>query len=171
MKGRDGSTERGTLCGTALVFAEEIHRRVAVNRESSRQVSRSLGITDKQLHSVLRLCKRGIPSLERRAVTCMRAPDISDADIAEWFGKPKEWAESVRRNMQAIKQREFIPKHLDYVADEWEPGDPSPLEIARMCAEIRSKPPVGMDRVRGVGNIRVFAWQGGRRGSFLPLGS
>lgn len=171
MKGRDGSTERGTLCGTALVFAEEIRRRVVINNEPRRRVARDLGITDRQLHSVVRLCEKGIPSLERRAVTCMRCPDISDADIAEWFGKPKEWAESIRRNMQAIKRREFIPAALDYVADEWEPGDPTPLEIQKRCAEIRSQPPGGMGPVRGVGNIRVYAWQGGRLGSFLPVGS
>lgn len=159
MRGRDGSTERGTLCGTALVYADEIHRRVVVNREGCRAVAWSLGLTDRQVSSVARIVRTGVRSQERLALICMRAPGIDDEDIALWFGRPTEWATWVRANATELRKREFIPDAIEWVADEWEPTDPTPEEIRQRCAELRAKPLGGVTEIRRPG-IRCFQWNG-----------
>lgn len=169
MKSKDGSELRGTLCGTALVFADEIYRRVVVNRETGKSVARSLGLTTPQVHSVARIVRRGVPSQERLALICTQAPGIDDADIAEWFGRPTEWATWVRANADALRQREFIPAHMDWIADEWEPTDPTPEEIRQRCAEVRAKPLAGSRRPPVEAAVRCYRWQGGRIGSFFPI--
>ena len=159
MRSLDGSELRGTLCGTALVFADEIHRRVVINNETCKAVARSLGFTDRQVASVARIVRTGVPSLERRALICMRAPGIDDADIAEWFGRSTEWATWVRANATELRRRECIPAHMDWVADEWEPTDPTPEEIRQRCAELRAKTLAGVTEIRRPG-IRCFSWNG-----------
>lgn len=159
MRTLDGSELRGTMCGTALAFADEIHRRVIVNNETSKAVARSLGFTDRQVFSVARIVRDGVPSQERRALICMRAPGIDDADIAEWFGRPKEWATWVRANADELRKAEYIPDHMDWVADEWEPTDPTPEEIRQRCAEVRARPMAGVTREQRPG-IRCFSWNG-----------
>lgn len=160
MKSKDGSELRGTLCGTALVFADEIHRRVVINGETSAAVARSLGFTTKQVLSVARIVRTGVPSQERLALICTQAPGIDDADIAEWFGRPTDWATWVRANATELRKREFIPAHMDWIADEWEPTDPTPEEIRQRCAELRAKPLAGVTRPPVAGAIRCFSWNG-----------
>ena len=159
MNGKDGSELRGNLCGTALAFAEEIRRRVVINGETSATVARSLGFTARQVMSVAQIVRPGVPSQERLALICMRAPGIDDADIAEWFGRSTEWATWVRANSTELRKAEFIPDRMDWVADEWEPTDPTPDEIRQRCAELRAKPLAGVTREQRPG-VRCFAWNG-----------
>jgi hypothetical protein len=170
MKAKDGSERVGNLCGTALAYADVIQRRVVVNGETCIQVAMSLGFTPRQVNSVARIVRTfgGLPSLERLAVIAMQAPDISDEDIADWFGKLTPWATKVRAEADMISRREFIPSDVAWVADEWEPDDPTPEEIRQRAAEIRSVPG-GKERPPVTPRIRTFSWHGGRFGTFFPV--
>ena len=169
MRRGDGSTVRGTTCGTALVFAEEIHRSVNVNRETLFAVAVRLGLTVRQVGSVARITRffRGAPSPERLALIVMQAPDIEDEDIAAWFGRPTGWAKNVRRYGEDIAKNEYIPARIAWVADEWEPGDPTPEEIRERAAEVRAR----WERKPAYTPVTAtfMRWQGGKIGAFFQV--
>ena len=170
MRSEDGSDGCVSLCGTALVYAAEIQRRVLINQESSKQVARSLGLTPRQVFSVARIVKTfgGVPSQERLAVIVMQAPDLSDADIAAWFGRPTSWATRARENQEAISRDEWIPAEVSWVADEWEPDDPTPDEIRERCKAIRAKEERPFPAPQGW-TPPQFYFHGGRVGTFISV--
>lgn len=170
MKSGVGSEGCVNLCGTALVYADEIRRRVLVNKESSQQVALSLGLTRRQVFSVAQIVKTfgGVPSQERLAVIVMQAPDLSDEDVAEWFGRPTSWATRVRENQEAISRDEWIPADVSWVADEWEPDDPTPEEIQERCRAIREQEDRPFPEPQGW-TPPQFYFHGGRRGSFVSV--
>jgi hypothetical protein len=166
----DGSEVVGTMCGTALVLAEEIHRRVLVNGEIPKRVARSLGLTHRQITSVVRILSTfgGVPSPERLALIVMQAPDLSDEDIARWFNRPTGWATNVRKYGAEIAKTEFIPADVAWVADEWEPDDPTPEEIRERCKAIREQVERPFPEPEAW-TAPQFHWHGGHIGSFLPI--
>ena len=174
-QGKDGS--RGCVNGLAL--AGEIWRRVGVNREPSRKVARQLGLETPTMDGVMRICRhfRHAPSAERLAVVAMLPPDVSDSDVADWFGRSLEWAQAVRANAEKIRRREPMPAEMEYVDDGYQQGDPSPEEIYRRAAELRANPerrePINRKEPRGPYesvsercSIRSFKWNR-RHASFV----
>jgi hypothetical protein len=145
-----------------LLFAGQLHQRVIVNREQPMTVGRSLGLSKNATVGVLRILKHcgAVPSRERLALVAMRVPDITDEDIAEWFGESVQWARNVRNSADALRKEEWIPDWMEYVDDGYQPGDPSPEEILAMAKEIRQRE----DRMATVSPLRVevqsYQWNG-----------
>jgi hypothetical protein len=145
-----------------LLFAGQLYRRVIVNGEPPMTVGKSLGLGKAATVGVLRILRHcgKVPSQERLALVAMRVPDITDEDIAEWFGKPLWWAHGVRDDADALRKAEFIPDWMEYLDEGYQPGDPSPAEILAMAKEIRQRE----DRMANVSPGRVeiqsFQWTG-----------
>lgn len=166
----------GNDCGTALVFAAEIHRRVNINKEPARTVGRKLGMEYTRVFSVARIARicGGVPSKERLALIAQKTPDVTDEDIAAWFGETVRWSRNVRANAAALRRDEYIPAQYEWVIGEYESDIPSPEEMAARKAELHAKglacmqPCVG-NRTRTPG-IRELAWHGGRH-AFFPVGT
>lgn len=170
---RDGSEERGTMCGTSLVFVGQIQHRVVINNEHPRRVSLDLGISQRSIRSIARMLREfgSVPSKERLAVIAMRVPDATDADIAEWFGKDIEWAAIVRRNQDAIREREYIKPQFELIDDEMDCGMPSVEERARIAAELRAQGNV-LNRDREAPRVEIASYQwNGSQHAFFPVGT
>lgn len=173
--GKDFSAKCSPKYGHGLVAAPEIWRRVVIDGEGSRKVARSLGIEITTIDGVMRILKarRGVPSPERLAVVAMRVPDVTDADVAGWWGKPIAWATGVRSDAERLRSREPFPLELEYVDDGYQPGDPNPEEIYAMAAKIRSasgrRMPTGKEGAYGVVRcaIRSYGWNR-RNVTFVP---
>lgn len=164
---KDGGDGCGTLCGTPLAVAGTVWHRAIVNRESSWRIARDLGFSNGSIAGVVRLLKACgyCPSAERLAVAAMIVPDVTDSDIAEWFGKDEEWARGVREKADYWRLSEPIPAQLEFVDDGYQPGDPTPEEIAQICSTFTLRPS-GMPE-RQVG-MPQFTWNG-KRGSFIHI--
>lgn len=166
----------GNDCGTALVYAAEIHRRVNINKEPARTVGRKLGMEYPRVFSVARIARicGGVPSKERLALIAQKTPDVTDEDIAAWFGETVRWSQNVRANAEALRRDEYIPAQYEWVNGEYESDIPSPEEMAKAKAELHSKglvcmQPRGAEAGRAPG-IRQIAWHGGQR-AFLSVGT
>lgn len=166
----------GNDCGTALVFAAEIHRRVNINQEPARTVARKLRMEYTRVRSVAQIAKicGGVPSKERLALIAQKTPDVTDEDIAAWFGETVRWSRNVRANAAALRRDEYIPAQYEWVIGEYEPDIPSPEEIERAKAELHAKglacmQPCGAE-IRRTPGIRQIAWHGGRR-AFFSVGT
>lgn len=172
MRRLDGSEAVGTMCGTALASAEEIHQRVLVDGEMPQRVAQSLGFAHRQVQSVVRILRTfgGVPSPERLALIVMQAPDLSDEDIARWFNRPTGWATNVRKYGDEIAKNEFIPADVAWVSDEWEPDDPTPQEIRERCKAIREQGERPFPEPQRW-TAPQFHWHGGHIGSFVPIRS
>jgi hypothetical protein len=100
----------------------------------------------------------------------MRVPDVTDEDIAGWFGESLNWARSVRQNARTLRKKEFIPDFMEYVDEGYRPGDPSPEQILAMAKEIRQRD----DRMANVSPERVeiqsYQWTGWNYAA-IPSGS
>jgi len=155
-----------------LVFAGQLWHRVIVNGEMPMTVGRSLGLTKGATVGVLRLLRQceKMPSQERLAVVAMIIPDVTDEDVAEWFGKSVEWAANVRANADAIRREEYIPAHLEYIDDGYQLGDPSPEEIQSRAMEIRQRDNRWEDVPSERVEIRSYQWTG-RSYASIPSGS
>jgi hypothetical protein len=168
-----GCEEPGMHSGTGLVFAGQLWHRVVINREQPQDVCRTLGISLRQTRSIIRLLRhcKGVPSRERLAVIAMMPPDVTDAEVDEWFGMESGWAAGVRARAKAIRAREPIPDRLEHIDDEYDYGIP-PLEERLEAAEYlrahpfthRAAPKV--DRVE----IKSFSWNGSSH-AFFPVSS
>ena len=173
-RSKDGLPESASGWRHALACAAVIWRRVLINRESGRKVASSLGVEKKTLDGVVRILRayRGVPSDERLAVAAMIVPDVTDADIAAWFGRSDEWAAACRLHASRLRSREQFPLHLEYLDDGYQPEDPSPAEILFRAQQIRTgggrRHPSGHDNPRAaLPGIRSYAWSA-KRASFLP---
>jgi hypothetical protein len=89
-----------------LLFAGQLYHRVIVNGEPPMTVGRSLGLGKNATVGVLRILRHcgKVPSRERLALVAMRVPDVTDEDIADWFGEPLNWARSVRRTADDLRK-------------------------------------------------------------------
>lgn len=145
-----------------LLFAGQLYHRVIVNGEPPMVVGKSLGLGKTATVGVLRILRHcgKVPSRERLALVAMRVPDVTDEDIADWFGEPLNWARSVRQTADDLRKEEFIPDWMEFVDDGYQPGDPSPEEILAMAKEIRQRE----DRLANVSpervEIRSYQWTG-----------
>jgi len=172
----------GSDCGIvlrhALAHAAELQRSVIVNRESTASAAKRLGLSFPQCKGVVRLLRRSkyIPSPERLALVAMKDWGLEDADIAEMWGRPKEWAAQVRADAKKLRAAEPIANHLEYVDEGLCPGDPDPEELYRRAAAIRAQRdrrwtqsvkgrPAGSQTQSG---LRQFAWNG-RHASFVSV--
>lgn len=165
----------GNACGTALVFASEIHRRININCEGLEAVSRKLGLERNRVSSVARIARicGGVPSKERLALIAQKTPDVTDEDIAEWFGETVRWSRNVRANAAALRRDEYIPAQYEWVDGEYESDIPSPEEMERAKAELHAKglacmQPCGL--VSRAPGIRHLVWHGGQH-AFLSVGT
>ncbi len=148
--------------GSPLRFADELWHRVIINREPPMRVGRSLGLGKAATVGVLRIlrhCNR-VPSKERLALIAMRVPDVTDEDIAEWFSEPVFWARAVRKTADALRRDEPIPDAYEFVDDGYQPGDPTPEQIAVMMAEIRRKEDRWANVEPARVEIRSYQWSG-----------
>lgn len=166
-KNQDFSSGVGTFCGTPLAFAGTLWHRIVINKESSWRVAADLGFQNNSVLGVVRLLKACgyCPSKERLAVAAMIVPDVTDADIDEWFGKDRGWAKEVRANADHWRQAEPFDTDLEYIDDGYQQGDPSPAEIAERCRELT---PMNAGRPPRRVETSQFQWNG-KRGTFFPI--
>lgn len=163
---------KGSLrfCSCPLALADHVWHRVMVNKQTAMQAARALGMGKTQVVGVLRILRHcgQVPSKARLALVAMRVPDVTDADIAEWFEESLDWARAVRREADALRAAEPIPVHLEYTDDGYRPGDPDPAEIARRAREIRlaTLRSSVVDRVE----MKAYQWNG-RSYASIPLGT
>jgi hypothetical protein len=172
----------GSDCGFvlrhALAHADELHRSVIVNREAISSVAERMMLSFPQCRGVVRLLRVSgyIPSPERLALVAMKDWGLEDADIAEMWGRPTEWATQVRADAKKLRKSEPIADHLEYLDEGLCPGDPCPEELYRRAVEIRAK----RDRTWShalsgrplsaptQGGMRHYAWDG-RYASFVSI--
>jgi hypothetical protein len=164
---RDGGNDLRAGYGSPLAFAGTLWHRVVINKESSWRVARDLGFQNNSVLGVVRLLKACgyCPSAERLAVAAMIVPDVTDADIAEWWGRDVAWARAVRERTDYWRLAEPFDAKLEYIDDGYQPGDPSPEEIARRCMEL---PPRNAGQPARQVGMSHYQWNG-KRGSFLHL--
>lgn len=163
---------------SAVVYFEEIHRRVNRNKEPYRQVARDLGLWAEQVSSVVQIGRSfgGVPSKKRLALIAMLPPDITDEEVACMFGESLEWVQSVKDDEIPLICREWIPKRLQYIDGEMEYNLPSVEERSALAARIRGESKLRQSRrqTTGVGcssGIRQVFWQGGRKRAFFQVGT
>ena len=152
-----------------LAYAEELRRRVIVNREATLRVAKSLRFDVGQVAGAVRLLRLGHFSLERLALIAMHDPGLEDADIAEMFGQSPAWATDVRSRANELRLAEPIPEALEWFDPCLRPWDPTPEEILRRAKEVRGQGwvPVRCDEYRP--GIRSYSWRGDRA-SFISVG-
>lgn len=131
----------GNSSACPLLLAGVIWRRVVINRESAVRVARSLKVNRPVVQGIARILRhlRRVPTKARLALLALHTPGTTREDIAEWFDEPLWWVDDVLDNKHAILAREYIPQKLEYYHDGYQPKDPTPEQIRRMCLEIRSK--------------------------------
>ena len=163
---------------SAVVYFEEIHRRVNINKEHYRKVARELNLWAEQVSSVVRIGKTfgGVPSKERLALIAMLPPDVSDEEVAGMFGEDLNWVQSVRDDEIPLLCREWIPERLQYIDGEMEYNLPSVEERSALAARIRGEDRSRQSRRDTVGvschsGIRQVFWQGGRSRAFFQVGT
>jgi hypothetical protein len=170
MNERDCGNGSGTLFGTPLVFAGQLWHRVITNKERPMRVAKDLGLTKPQVVGVCKMLKAAgyVPSAERLAVAAMIVPDVTDEDIAEWFGRDVAWAADVRANADYWRKAEPFPLHLEYIDDGYQPGDPTPGEVAAMARKIRRITPRKPEHTEFRVGLQNFSWNGSQH-AFIPI--
>lgn len=140
-----------------------------INKEPSHRVAKSLGFERSSVRGVVRILKSCgyCPSKERLALVAMVVPDVTDEDVAGWFGESLAWATNVRADADHWRSVEFFPAQLEFIDDGYCGSDPTPAEIEAKKSEIRSRNDRSAPNAR-VG-VRSFQWSG-KRGSFLSIG-
>ena len=129
----------GPVCATGYrtVFAHaaEVHRRVVINGATALRVGKSLRLPKTHVSALARLLREWgrVPPKSRLAVAAMLVPDASDEDIAWAFGMPVKWAVSCRSHRHQIRAAWPVDERLER-AVELEEDDPSPAQIAEICA-------------------------------------
>lgn len=154
-------------CGNPLAYAGTVWHRVIINKESTWRVAADLGFQNNSIQGIARILKACgyCPSAERMAVVAMIVPDVTDADVAEWFDRPISWAAAVRAERDDWRASENFPLQLEYIDDGYTAKDPSPEEIAESCKALLAKRP--QERTATVG-VRNYQWNG-KRGAFVSL--
>lgn len=135
---RDGEPG-GSGFVSAWAFAEEIRRRVLINRCDPEEVAASLGCDHQQVSGVLSVIRHldRLPTIPRRMTCVMRDWGVTDQDIAQMFSADMSVVRCVRRNADDIRSREPIPLQLELASMAMHIDDPSPEEIARRSEEVR----------------------------------
>ena len=123
----------------SLAFADELHRRVIINRESATVVAENLGLDIQQTKGAVRLLRSlpVRPSPERLALVVMRDYGFDNRDIAEIFGRSPRWAYLVREREAELREAEPIREELEYLDDGLQQGDPTPMEILEQAEALR----------------------------------
>lgn len=137
MKEKDCGTVSATGYRTVFAHADEVWRRLVINRETAIRVGRSLRLPKTHVSALGRvLSKWGrVPPKSRLAVAAMLVPDATDEDIAWAFGMPLHWAESCRSHKSQIRNAWPMDAALER-AVELEEDDPTPAQITERCAAI-----------------------------------
>lgn len=131
--------DSGPVCATGyrtvFAHADEVWRRVVINGEAAMRVGRSLRLPKTHVSALARLLKEWgrVPPKSRLAAAAMLVPDASDEDIAWAFGMPVKWADSVRSHRNQIRAAWPAEERMER-AVEMEEDDPTPAQIAEMCA-------------------------------------
>lgn len=154
----------------ALGLADEIRRRVLVNREMALTVANSLGIYTGQVRGAARLLEQHNPSPERLALVMMRDPGLEDEDIAEAMGRTVRWVQLVREHADELRSSEPISDELEYAGCCVHQDDPTPAEIAARAGELREAALKAMegrrvDKPSKALGIRRYTWRGD---AFIP---
>ena len=152
--------DSGPVCATGyrtvFAHADEVWRRVVINRETAMKVGRSLRLPKTQVSALARLLKEWgkVPPKSRLAVAAMLVPDATDEDIAWAFGMPVKWAVSCRSHQHQIRGAWPAEKRLEGTV-ELEEDDPSPTQISEICAAM-PRVLAGEPYARRVPGIRSF---------------
>lgn len=156
MSERDFGPVCATGYRTVFAHADEVWRRVVINRETAMKVGRSLRLPKTQVSALARLLKEWgkVPPKSRLAVAAMLVPDATDEDIAWAFGMPVKWAVSCRSHQHQIRGAWPVEERLEGTV-ELEEGDPSPAQIAEICAAM-PRVLAGEPNARRVPGIRAF---------------
>jgi len=171
MSERDCYGVSRNLCGTPLVFAGQLWHRVIINKETPMRVSKDLGMSKTQVVGVVRILRHfnGVPSRERMAVMAMRIPDVTDADVAEWFGSDEKWAAWVRSKQDHFRAKEPMPLAMELVDDGYADEDPTPAEIEDLKKSIRATTDRSLKEKQPAVGLQSYSWNG-RRNAFVPIG-
>jgi hypothetical protein len=95
----------------------------------------------------------------------MRDHGLDNEDIAEIFGRSPRWAYLVRENAEELRELEPIRWELEYLDDGIQPGDPTPDELYKLAAEIRSQRVDGRRRMTDL-EFPSLSWRGN---AFVPF--
>ncbi len=166
---RDHSVDYGMPSPYALAAAPELWRRVVLNKERLASVSSQMHLACTAAEGVCLLMRTlgSPPSTERLALVAMRIPDADDEFIAEVFGRTVNWAAHVRETESVWRNREPIPRHLEFIDSGYCDGDPTPEEILAMAKKLRLGRQPGRDRAIRVGSPH-YRWSF-NHGSFVPV--
>ncbi len=134
---RDGSNDSAIGCYEVVHHAERIWQRVFLQRESTRQVARDLGLTAYSVGKLCSACRQlgRMPSQRRLALCVMHQPDLTDIDIAEMFGRTQKWVEQVRQDAVRLREEEPLRHDTEFMDEGLRPEDPTPHQI-KVRAEI-----------------------------------
>jgi hypothetical protein len=156
MKEKDCGTVSATGYRTVFAHADEIHRRVVINGTKAMRVSKSLRLPRTHVWAFARLLREWgrVPPKSRLAVAAMLVPDASDEDIAWAFGMPLKWAQSCRSHRHQIRKAWPVDARMER-AVELEEEDPTPAQIAEMCAAM-PRVLAGEPYARRAPGIRAF---------------
>lgn len=178
----DSLWDSGIVLRHSLAEANELWRMCVTNKLTVKAAAKSLGLDLAQAQGTVRLLRKygGVPSPERLALVAMRDPGLNDFDIAEMFRRTPRWASMVRVHAQELREAEPIPEFFEYLDEGLRPGDPTPEEIYRRAAELRTQrvhnykdcdnPLLDVRRARPQPGLRVFAWNG-RHASYVSIGT
>lgn len=131
--------DSGPVCATGyrtvFAHADEIWRRLVINREPAIRIGKSLRLPKTHVSALGRVLNKWgrVPPKSRLAVAAMLVPDATDEDIAWAFGMPVKWAESCRSHRHQIRDAWPVDSLLERTV-ELEEDDPTPAQIAEMCA-------------------------------------
>lgn len=152
--------DSGPVCATGYrtVFAHaaEIHRRLVINRESALKIGKSLRLPKTHVSALGRVLSEWgrVPPKSRLAVAAMLVPDATDEDIAWAFGMPVKWAKFCRSRCDSIRASWPVDERMER-AVELEEDDPTPAQIAEMCAAM-PRVLAGEPNARRAPGIRSF---------------
>lgn len=153
----------------ALGYADELRKRCVIGNEPAKAFAREYELWHRQVEGAVRLLRRGRWSPERLACVVMLDWGLDDADIAEIFNRSVRWARIVREQREEICAEEPIPGHLQWIDDGLQPSDPSPDEIARTAAELRSqRDRAFMEVAPSHWEAPSFTWRA-TNGTFVPI--
>lgn len=166
---RDHSVDYGMPSPYALAAAPELWRRAILNKERLASVASKMHLSYASAVGVCLLMKKfgGPPSPERLALVAMRIPDADNEFIAEVFGRTVHWAAHVRHTGSVWKNREPIPRHLEFIDSGYCDGDPTPEEILAMAKQLRLGREPSRERAIRVG-LPHYRWSF-NNGTFVPV--
>jgi hypothetical protein len=131
-----GNELRVGSSGVPLAVAQDLHRRVVVNREPPRKVWGDLELSEEVGKRMTMLLRRhGLPSSRRLIVLSLGYPERTHAEIAKAFSTTVDVVQECLRMAPALRRSEPLSTELWEDLNE---EDVHPQEVAARAGEVRS---------------------------------